>query len=487
MGVANDFLWGGSIAAHQCEGSWQVGEKGPGIMDFVTKGSRTKERQITSEIQFDMSYPSHKGIDFYERYEEDIQLFKEMGFSALRLSVDWSRIFPKGDESKPNKAGLDFYHKVIDSLKASGIEPIVTLYHFEMPQYLVEHYGSWRNRKLIDFYLHYCETLMTAFDGKVRYWVTFNEMNHLDPETEQSDIFTYMIAGVKYSDMENPAQELAQIGYNMTLASVKAAALGHRINPNNQIGCVFGFNPIYSYDCRPDNVLKAFLENDRDYYQADAMCLGNFPKYKLKEYAAHQIQLERKIEDKAAFAQGKIDFIGLNYYLSSVSEPKDAGEQGVESLFGGIQNPYLEQSKWGWGIDPMGIRYVMNYLYRRYQLPILITENGLGAVDELVSGEKIHDDYRISYLEKHIEQVKKAVEEDYVECLGYLSWAPIDLVSASTGEMSKRYGFIYVDLDDQGQGSLKRIRKDSFYWYQKVIASDGKDLAPITEKQALHL
>ncbi|MDT2757612.1 family 1 glycosylhydrolase [Enterococcus asini] len=484
MELASDFLWGGSIAAHQCEGSWQVGNKGPGIMDLVTKGSRDCERQITSEIQPELNYPSHEGIDFYNQYETDIQLFKEMGFTALRLSIDWARIFPNGDEEVPNRKGLAFYEKVIDTLLANGIEPIVTLYHFEMPKYLVDHYGAWGNRRVIDLYLHYCETVMRFFNGKVHYWVTFNEMNHLDPKSEQSDIFTYMIAGVKYSDMALPVQELAQIGYNMTLASVKAVALGHELNPKNRIGCVFGFNPIYAYDCRPENILKAFLENDRDYYQSDAMCFGNFPKYKIKEYETWNIQLKREIADEAAFANGKLDFIGLNYYLSSVSKSEFERKE-TESLFGGVQNPYLEQSKWGWGIDPMGIRYVMNYLYRRYQLPILITENGLGAVDCLEADGSIHDEYRMSYLAKHIEQVKKAVTEDYVECLGYLSWAPIDLISASTGEMSKRYGFIYVDLDDWGKGSFKRLKKDSFYWYQRVIASNGEILDPLVKKVTL--
>lgn len=468
--MQHNFLWGGSIAAHQCEGSWQEGGKGPAIMDFVTKGSKKVPREITKVICSDKEYPSHKGIDFYNRYKEDIALFKEMGFTALRISIDWSRIFPKGDEKEPNQAGLAFYDAVINTLIENELEPIITLYHFEMPIHLVHEYGSWTNRKLVDFYLHYCETIMRHFKGRVKYWVTFNETNHLVPETEQADIFTYLVSGLKYSEMKDPDRELAMIGYHMCLASVKAVRLAHEIDQKSMIGCVFGLNPIYPVNCDPVNVLKAFLENEEDYYQVDAMCNGVFPKYKLKEYAKKGIELSVSDNDRKAFEEGTIDFIGLNYYLSSVALPESNGDES-ESMFGGMQNPYLEQSKWGWGIDPTGIRYVMNYLYRKYSLPILITENGLGAVDELTKDKKIHDQYRIDYLEKHIEAVTEAVNEDNVESLGYLVWGPIDLVSASTGEMSKRYGFIYVDLDDEGKGSMERYKKDSFNWFKEKIAS----------------
>ncbi|WP_086350619.1 glycoside hydrolase family 1 protein [Candidatus Enterococcus clewellii] len=473
MSLPKDFFWGGSIAAHQCEGSWQADGKGPAIMDFVTKGSKDTPRDITATIEADLDYPSHQGIDFYHRYKEDIALFKEMGFTALRLSIDWSRIFPNGDDEQPNQAGLNYYGAVIDTLLAAGIEPIVTLYHFELPIHLVHQYGAWKNRQVIDFYLRFCETVMREYDGRVKYWVTFNEMNHIDPETEHSDIFTYLVAGLKYSELTDKAQELATVGYNMTLAGVKAVRLAHEINAKNSVGCVFGLNPIYSYNCDPENVLKGFLENDRDYYQIDAMCNGKFPLYKLKEYQAAGLTIDITEQDKEDFANGTLDFIGLNYYFSSVAEPKEAIE-GEASLFGGVQNPYLEQSKWGWAIDAVGIRYVMNYLYRRYELPIMITENGLGAQDIVEADGQIHDVYRIEYLEKHVEQIRKAVEEDHVDCLGYLVWGPIDLVSATTGEMSKRYGFIHVDLDDKGQGSLERKKKDSFHWFKKVIENNSE-------------
>lgn len=475
MQLRDNFLWGGSIAAHQCEGAWNVSGKGPAIMDFVTVGSVDQPREITKTIEPHKMYPSHTGIDFYRRYEEDIQLFAEMGFKALRLSIDWSRIFSKGDEETPNEEGLQFYSDVIDTLLKYQIEPIVTLYHFEMPIHLVHAYGSWTNRKVIDFYLHFCEVLFERFKDRVTYWVTFNEMNHIDPQTEATDIFTYIIAGLKFSELENKAQTLATIGYNMTLASCKAIELGHKINPHFKMGCVFGIEPVYPYNCSPDYVMNAFQQMDRDFYQIDAMCHGTFPQYKLAEYQAQGIEIEVTTEDRQAFTNGTLDFIGMNYYGSSVAEYEGTDTE-KSKLFGGLANPYLEKSNWGWTIDPVGLRYLLNYTYRKYGLPIMITENGLGAEDVLAEDGSIQDDYRIDYLRQHLIQMKKAIEEDHVDCLGYLMWGPIDLVSATTGEMKKRYGFIHVDKYDDGSGDYHRTKKASFNWYQEVIASNGECL-----------
>lgn len=462
------FLWGGSIAAHQCEGAYDEGGKGLAIMDLVTTGSYGQDREIHQTLKDKVRYPSHLGIDFYHHYQEDIALFAEMGFTALRLSIDWSRIYPKGDETSPNQEGIAFYEAVIDELLKYGIEPIVTLYHFEMPVHLVREYGSWQNRQVVDFYLTFCRTMFEALKSKVKYWVTFNEMNHIDPQTEASDIFTYIIAGLKYSELTNKAQTLATIGYHMTLASVMAVALGHDIDQDNQIGCVFGIEPVYAVDCNPVNVMTAFKQMNRDFYQIDAMCLGGFPKYKLAEYEAQGIQITISDSDELAFKNGKLDFIGMNYYASSVAEYEGAKNQ-KSALFGGLQNPFLEASKWGWTIDPIGLRYLLNYTYQKYHLPIMITENGLGAVDVVNPDGHIDDDYRIEYLDQHIQEMKKAMTIDHVDCIGYLTWGPIDLVSATTGQMSKRYGFIHVDMDDGGNGSLKRTKKASFYWYQSII------------------
>lgn len=475
MKLRKDFLWGGSIAAHQCEGAWNVDGKGIGIMDLVTSGSYEVPREICKDIEDGKRYPSHEGIDFYHRFKDDIALFGEMGFKALRISIDWSRIYPNGDDKEPNKKGIEYYQSVVDELLKNGIEPIVTLYHFEMPVNLVRKYGSWTNRKVIDFYLKYCKTMFEALKGKVKYWVTFNEMNHIDPQTEASDIFTYIIAGLKFSEMVEKKQTLATIGYNMTLAGVKAVELAHEIDPNNKVGCVFGLTPVYPINCNPVNVMNAFKEMDRDFYQIDAMCNGCFPKYKLKEYKDSDIQLEISNEDKESFYNGKLDFIGLNYYSTSVAH-YEGDDNGEETLFGGVQNPYLEKSKWGWSIDPIGLRYLLNYVYRRYELPIIVSENGLGAMDKVEADGSINDDYRIDYLNQHLIQLKKAAEEDGVECFGYLMWGPIDLVSATTGEMKKRYGFIYVDKQDDGTGDYSRKKKKSFDWYKEVIESNGESL-----------
>ena len=470
-----NFFWGGSIAAHQCEGAWQKGGKGPAIMDYATAGSYEVPREFTHELEQDKKYPSHDGIDFYHSYKEDIKMFAEMGFTALRISIDWSRIYPRGDEEQPNQEGLKYYSKVIDELIHYHIERIITLYHFEMPVTLVREYDSWLNPQVIDFYLKYVKTVVSALKGKVKYWVTFNEMNHIDPQTEASDIFTYIIAGIKYSEIKgNKKEVLARIGYNMTLAGVKAAKLIREIDAHNKVGCVFGITPSYPYNCNPVNVMNAFKEMDRDFYQIDAMCNGEFPKYKIEENKDYGINIEITLEDKKAFQEGKLDFIGMNYYSSSVAQ-YEGDDNNEETLFGGVQNPYLQQSKWGWAIDPIGLRYLLNYTYRKYGLPIMITENGLGAVDELVDG-KVHDDYRIDYLKQHLSEMKKAIVEDHVECIGYLMWGPIDLVSATTGEMKKRYGFIYVNKYDDGTGDLSRLPKDSFYWYQHVIETQGEEL-----------
>lgn len=475
MKLRKDFLWGGSIAAHQCEGAWNVDGKGIGIMDLVTSGSYEVPREICKDIEEGKRYPSHEGIDFYHRFKDDIALFGEMGFKALRISIDWSRIYPNGDDEEPNKRGIEYYQSVVEELIKNGIEPIVTLYHFEMPVNLVRKYGSWTNRKVIDFYLKYCKTMFEALKGKVKYWVTFNEMNHIDPQTEASDIFTYIIAGLKFSEMVEKKQTLANIGYNMTLAGVKAVELAHEIDSNNKVGCVFGLTPVYPINCNPVNVMNAFKEMDRDFYQIDAMCNGCFPKYKLKEYKDSDIQLEISNEDKESFYNGKLDFIGVNYYSTSVAH-YEGDDEGEETLFGGVQNPYLEKSKWGWSIDPIGLRYLLNYVYRRYELPIIVSENGLGAMDKVEADGSINDDYRIDYLNQHLVQLKKAAEEDGVECFGYLMWGPIDLVSATTGEMKKRYGFIYVDKQDDGTGDYSRKKKKSFDWYKEVIESNGESL-----------
>lgn len=475
MQLAKDFLWGGSIAAHQLEGAYNEGGKGLNTMDLFTSGSYEAPRQITKTIQADQYYPSHSAIDFYHRYKEDIQLFADMGFKALRISIDWARIYPNGDDAQPNQEGLLFYHNVLDELIKYNIKPIVTLFHFELPVAIVEKYDSWLTRETIDLYLKFVRTVVTEYKGKVYDWVTFNEMNHIDPQTDVSDVFTYILAGLEYSKMTNKKQTLATLGYHMTLASVKAVKTIREIDDQNQVGCVFGLAPYYPKTCKPEDALLALQDTLRDFYQIDAMMFGEFPKYKIFEYKKEGISLDITEEDRLAFKEGVLDFIGLNYYMSAVSST-ESEEKGQEAMFGGEVNPYLEKSDWGWSIDPVGLRYLLNFVYRKYQKPIIICENGLGAVDEMSANGEIQDDYRIDYLQKHLTQLKKAITEDGVECFGYLMWGPIDLVSASTGEMKKRYGFIYVNKHDDGSGDLARLPKYSYSWYRDIIASNGDSL-----------
>lgn len=470
-----DFLWGGSIAAHQCEGAWDEDGRGPGMMDFVSSGTATVARHISTRLEEGYTYPSHEGIDFYHRYKEDVALFAEMGFKALRISVDWARIYPNGDDAEPNQAGLDYYSDLVDELLSQGIEPIVTLYHFEMPIAVVRAHRSWLSRETIELYLRLVRTVATTLKGRVRRWVTFNEMNHIDPLSEATDTFLYLITGLTNADLGERERDLARLGYHMTLASVRAIRLLHEIDPDNQVGCVFGITTIYPRTCKPEDALAAFKLMDRDFYQVDAMCTGRFPAYKLHEYGREGIDCGFLPDDAADFAAGRLDWVGMNYYSSEVAAADAKGEEGA--FFGGLRNPYLEQTRWGWTIDAVGLRYLLNYTYRRYGLPVMVTEFGMGAPDEVEPDGSVHDGYRIDFIRSHVEAIIAAVCEDGVECPGCLVWGPIDLVSATTGEMRKRYGFIYVDKNDDGTGTLARSRKDSFYWYKKVIASNGRDLA----------
>lgn len=473
--LPTDFMWGGSIASHQCEGAWTEDGKGPGIMDYAGQGSARSPRLITpGKLSEDLIYPSHEGVDSYHRYAEDIELIAEAGMNALRISVDWSRIYPHGDDPEPNEAGLAHYECVVNELLAHGITPIVTLCHFEMPYGLVERYGSWLSRETIAHYLRYVRTVVERLSDRVSWWVTFNEINHLDPDVAETDIFTYMLTGLRYSEFENPGQTMATLGYHLALASVSAARLIRSIDPNARAGCVFGPTPIYPRTCRPEDSLAALKLMERDFYQMDAVSSGEYPAWKLEEWERQGIAPNVMDEDAAAFAEGRHDFFGLNYY-SSETMGMDAGDD-QRSFFGGMPNPYLETTPWGWTIDPIGIRYILNYVYHRFHLPIIVTENGLGMPDRVEEDGSVHDDYRVAYLAAHVSQVYRAVVEDGVRCLGYLMWTPIDLVSATSGELRKRYGIVYVDRDDNAHGSYTRSKKDSYYWFKRLTETNGRSI-----------
>lgn len=470
-----EFMWGGSISAHQSEGAYNEGGKGLAVMDFVGAGSYTQMRQVYDERDQDIYFPNHTGIDFYHRYKEDIALLAEMGLKALRISIDWSRIYPRGDDEYPNQEGLNYYHSVVDELIKHKIEPIITLYHFEMPIDIVKKYQSWYSRETVELYVKFCKTVITSFKDKVHYWITFNETNHLDLKGKYSDLFTYILTGLKPSQFKNIDEFEARLSYHMSLASTRVVELAHQIDSKNQVGCVFGLTPFYPKTCHPLDVMKAFYDMNQDIYQLDAMTMGRFPEYKLAEFGKKGVFIDILEEDQQAFENGRIDFIGINYYCTEVSSYVDIEEE--KALFGGYSNPYLETTDWELAIDPIGLRYILNYIDRKYHLPIMITENGIGLEENVIDG-RIHDQIRIDYLQKHIFELTKAIEEDHVNCIGYLMWGPIDLISATSGEMKKRYGFIYVDKHDDGTGSYQRIRKDSFYWFQEFLKQKKRIKSP---------
>lgn len=468
--LPKDFLWGGAVAANQVEGGWNKGGKGISVSDVMTAGSHGVPREITDGVIDDAFYPNHEASDFYSNYKEDIKLFHEMGFKCFRTSIAWTRIFPNGDEETPNEEGLKFYDNMFDTCLQYGIEPVITISHFEMPYHLVKEYGGWRNRKLIDFYLNYCKTVFNRYKDKVKYWMTFNEINMIVRKP-------WKPGGIKFVENENKLQTEYQAAHHMLVASAEAVKLGRKINPDFVIGCMFLHPTSYAATCNPEDVLAHVKKLQQAYIFLDVHVRGKYPNSYYKFLEKNKLTIETMPEDEKILKEGIVDYIGFSYYSSSVAIA-DPTTQAVSdgNEISGYKNPLLPASEWGWQIDPVGLRITLNWLYDKYQIPLFIVENGIGAVDTLESDGKVHDPYRIDYLKKHIQEMKKAVLEDGVELMGYTPWGCIDLVSAGTGEMKKRYGFIYVDKDDKGNGTLERYRKDSFYWYKKVIETNGEEL-----------
>ena len=464
------FLWGGATAANQCEGGYNEGGKGLGVPDIMTGGTVSEPRHITDGILEGRHYPSHEAVDMYHHYLDDIKLFGEMGFKCYRMSINWSRIFPMGDEAEPNQAGIEFYRRVFEACREQGIEPMVTLSHYELPYGLSKNYGGWKNPALIEFYLNYARTVMTEFKGLVKYWLTFNEINmilHLP----------FMGAGLVFEEGENKKAVEYLAAHNELVASAWATKIAHEIDPEVKIGCMLAAGSYYPYSCRPEDVRAAQLENQDNYFFVDVQSRGYYPAYALKKLEREGIDVGMTEEDKRILAENTVDFISFSYYSTRCAAGEGSDAAKTEgNAFAGAKNPYLKESQWGWAIDPLGFRITLNDLYDRYQKPLFVVENGLGAKDVVEEDGSINDDYRIDYLRQHIEAMRDAVTEDGVDLLGYTTWGPIDLVSAGTGEMSKRYGFVYVDRDDAGNGTLARSRKKSFDWYKKVIATNGEDL-----------
>ncbi|UDJ83997.1 6-phospho-beta-glucosidase [Kosakonia oryzae] len=474
-GFKADFLWGGAVAAHQLEGGWQEGGKGISVADVMTAGAHGVPREITDGVLPGKNYPNHEAIDFYHRYKDDIKLFAEMGFKCFRTSIAWTRIFPQGDELEPNEAGLQFYDDLFDECLKYNIEPVITLSHFEMPYHLVTEYGGWRNRKLIDFFVRFANAVFTRYRNKVKYWMTFNEINN--QANYHEDFAPFTNSGVKYKAGEDREVIMYQAAHYELVASALAVEAGHKINPDFKIGCMIAMCPIYPLTCAPDDMMMSVAAMHRRYWFTDVHVRGYYPKHLLNYFARRQFKLDITEEDLQILTRGRVDYIGFSYYMSFVTKAQENNPHldydETKSL---VKNPYVKASDWGWQIDPVGLRYSLNYFYDLYQLPLFVVENGFGAIDQPESDGVVNDQYRIEYMHNHIREMKKAVVEDGVDLMGYTPWGCIDLVSAGTGEMKKRYGLIYVDKDNEGNGTLARSRKKSFWWYQDVIKHNGENI-----------
>lgn len=472
MAFRKDFLWGGATAANQCEGAYNLDGRGLANVDVIPHG---KDRWLVAtgtRKMFDFEdgyyYPAKVGIDFYHHYKEDIALFAGMGFKVYRMSIGWSRIYPNGDEETPNEEGLKFYENVFRECRKYGIEPLVTITHFDIPMHLVTKYGGWRNRKMVEFYKRLTRTLFERYKGLVKYWLTFNEINIMLHAP-------FMGAGICLEEGEDRFKVLYTAAHHELVASAWATKIAHEVDPEMMVGCMMNAGTSYPYSCNPEDVLLAQKTNRQNYFFIDVQSRGRYPGYALKEFERHGFEVPAKDDDLEILQNNTVDFISFSYYSTRVVTTDAAAKRDKNNMLDSVSNPYLEKSEWGWTIDPLGFRITLNELYDRYQKPLFVVENGLGAKDEFVN-DTVEDDYRIEYLRKHIQNMKDAVDLDGVDLLGYTTWGPIDLVSASTGEMSKRYGFIYVDRDDYGNGTLKRYKKKSYDWYKKVIASNGEDL-----------
>lgn len=474
------FLWGGATAANQLEGGYNLGGKGLSTADmipFIPKEERAGDNavHITSE-QFEEAfkedskkqYPKRWGVDFYHRYKEDIALFGEMGFKTFRLSISWARIFQNGDDLQPNEEGLQFYDNVFDELAKYNIEPLVTLSHYEMPAALVKKYNGWIDRKVVNMFTKYAETVFKRYRNKVKYWLTFNEINAIS-------LAPYNGGGLITDRFENIDQAIYQALHHQFIASAMAVKLCREINPDAKVGCMLARLETYPETCNPQDVLKTLKQEQMNFFYTDVQVRGYYPNFIKEYFKENNINIIMEETDEDLLLQNKVDYISFSYYMSLVESAGPHGERAPGNLFSGLKNPYLESSDWGWQIDAVGLRVTLNKLYDRYQVPLFVVENGLGAIDTPDENGLFQDDYRINYLREHIVQMREAIS-DGVELMGYTSWGPIDIISVSTSEVSKRYGFIHVDIDDYGNGSFKRTKKKSFEWYKEVINSNGQVL-----------
>lgn len=479
-GFPEGFLWGGATAANQLEGGYTDGGKGFSSADFA-KHDDNKEKNLMSLFMGtsreallkamndnEGNYPKRRGIDFYHRYKEDIKLFAEMGFKTFRLSIAWPRIFPNGDELIPNEEGLKFYDDVLDECLKYGIEPLVTISHYEFPVGLSLKNNGWLSRETVDHFERYCKVLFERYGSKVKYWLTFNEINVLS-------MTAFLSGGILMDGITNMKEAQYQAIHHQFIASAKAVKLCHSMIPGAKIGCMLARMESYPMTSHPEDVWEALEMDHSNLFFTDVQVRGAYPAYTARFFAENNINLVYEEGDETLLQEGKVDFLSFSYYMSGISARKIEGETTHGNMLFGLKNPHLEYSEWGWAIDALGLRITLNKLYDRYQVPLYIVENGLGAKDTPDENFYVEDDYRIEYLRKHILAMKDAIK-DGVELMGFTPWGCIDLVSASTSEMSKRYGFIYVDADDYGKGTYNRYPKKSFYWYKEVIQSNGEKL-----------
>ena len=479
-GFPEGFLWGGATAANQLEGGFEEGGKGFSSADFAKHDEdkqknlmnlfmgTSREALLKAMNDKEGNYPKRRGIDFYHRYKEDIALFAEMGFKTFRLSIAWPRIFPNGDELVPNEAGLKFYDEVLDECLKYKIEPLVTISHYEFPVGLSLKNTGWLSRETIEHFERYCKVLFERYGKKVKYWLTFNEINVLS-------MTAFLSGGILTDGVTNMKEAMYQAIHHQFVASAKAVKLCHEMLPEAKIGCMLARQESYPKTCHPMDVWESLQADHNNLFFTDVQVRGEYPAYTARFFEENNIHLQYEDGDAQILKEGKVDFLSFSYYMSAVSTHETLGEATHGNMMFGVKNPYLEYSEWGWAIDALGLRITLNKLYDRYQVPLYIVENGLGAKDEPDAKFWVEDDYRIDYLRKHIIAMKEAIQ-DGVELMGFTPWGCIDLVSASTSEMSKRYGFIYVDADDYGNGTFIRTPKKSFYWYKEVIASNGEKL-----------
>lgn len=486
MPFSDSFLWGGDISAAQCEGAWDEDGRAPTETDYMTIGGAGEPRQITFRnpdgsfgrmpimitgkipdgatyaTQEGVHYPNRKAIDFYHHYKEDIALFAEMGFKALNLTISWARVVPHGIRNGVNPKGVEFYRNVLQECQKHGIEPIVTLYKYDMPVWYIEELGGWSSRALIDEFAAFSKVCFEEYRGLVRYWITFNEIN----------ILSMLSVAASQEERQRSYLEL----HNQLVASAKAVQLAHEIDSAYLVGSMNCGMFTYPLTCRPEDVIEnQQAMQETFWYSSDVQARGAYPSYAPALWEKRGITLEVSEEDAQVLKAGKVDYFAFSYYSTNCIAAESDEETAAGNILGGFKNPYLKKSDWGWQIDPVGLRYALHEIYDRYQMPLFIVENGLGAHDVLEKDGTIHDPYHVEYMREHIKEMKKAVEEG-VDLMGYTMWSCIDLCAASTGQVSKRYGFVYVDVDDEGKGTFRRFRKDSFWWYQKVISSNGEDL-----------